>query len=48
MNGSEGITEAHRGTWSRLTRLHSATTAMPTRALRSTDLEHGPEDLRPR
>jgi hypothetical protein len=25
----DGITDAHRGTWSRLTRLHTATVVLP-------------------
>jgi hypothetical protein len=31
VNGIDGITEAHRSTWTRLTRLRAATTTLPDR-----------------
>jgi hypothetical protein len=31
---ADGIAEAHRGTWSRLTRLHTASVTLPVRTTR--------------
>jgi hypothetical protein len=31
MNGLDGITDAHRGAWDRLSRLHVASTSLPDR-----------------
>jgi hypothetical protein len=33
----DGITDAHRGTWSRLTRLHTASIGLPTHTTRVED-----------
>lgn len=30
----DGISDAHRGTWSRLTRLHTASVTLPTQTTR--------------
>ena len=30
----DGISDAHRGTWSRLTRLHTASVSLPTQTTR--------------
>ncbi|WIE55738.1 MULTISPECIES: hypothetical protein [unclassified Curtobacterium] len=37
MNGIDGISDAHRGTWSRLTRLHTASAGLPTQTKRTED-----------
>ena len=37
MNPIDGISDAHRGTWSRLTRLHTASSGLPTRTQRVDD-----------
>ncbi|WP_157071508.1 hypothetical protein [Curtobacterium ammoniigenes] len=39
MIGSDGITDAHRTTWNRLTRLHLATTSIPDRTTFRDDAE---------
>jgi hypothetical protein len=44
MNGIDGITDAHRGTWSRLTRLHTASAALPTQTTRVDDGHGLPDD----
>jgi hypothetical protein len=35
----DGISDAHRGTWSRLTRLHTASITLPTQTTRVTELK---------
>lgn len=35
----DGISDAHRGTWSRLTRLHTASVSLPMETSRVADAE---------
>ncbi|WP_156794882.1 hypothetical protein [Curtobacterium sp. BH-2-1-1] len=35
----DGISDAHRGTWSRLTRLHTASVSLPTHTTRVAEPE---------
>jgi hypothetical protein len=44
MNRLEGITDAHRGTWSRLTRLHTASASLPTQTKRVEDDRNRTDD----
>jgi len=40
----DGISDAHRGTWSRLTRLHTASVTLPTQTTRVADPKRRGED----
>ncbi|MBT2500935.1 hypothetical protein [Curtobacterium sp. ISL-83] len=40
----DGISDVHRGTWSRLTRLHTASVALPMQTSRVEDPNHHGED----
>lgn len=40
----DGISDAHRGTWSRLTRLHTASVTLPTQTTRVDDPERRRQD----
>lgn len=40
MVGPDGITDAHRSTWTRLARLHMASTAVPDRTTYVEDAGH--------
>ncbi|WP_186315185.1 hypothetical protein [Curtobacterium sp. BH-2-1-1] len=41
----DGISDAHRGTWSRLTRLHTASVTLPMQTTRLAEPEHRAEDV---
>jgi hypothetical protein len=41
----DGISDANRGTWNRLTRLHTATLGLPMRTTRVDDPERRREDV---
>jgi hypothetical protein len=40
----DGISDAHRGTWSRLTRLHTASVSLPTHTTRVAETATRVED----
>jgi hypothetical protein len=40
----DGISDAHRGTWSRLTRLHTASVSLPMQTTRVADPDRRAED----
>ena len=40
----DGISDAHRGTWSRLTRLHTASVTLPTHTTRVSEPKRRVED----
>jgi hypothetical protein len=44
MNPFDGVTDVHRSTWSRLTRLHLASAGLPTQTSRTDDPERRHED----
>jgi hypothetical protein len=41
----DGISDAHRGTWSRLTRLHTASVTLPMHTSRVAETDRRSEDL---